>query len=176
MDTLIHDLLTYSRITHIELKLKPVSIEKVIKETLKQLELVISESGAEVRVSGPMPDILGHHATMVQVAVNLLSNSIKFVAHGKKPQVHIRAEERGKQVRLWVEDNGIGIPPEHHERIFRLFERLHGIEAYPGTGIGLAVVQKAVERMRGRVGVESEEEKGSRFWIELIKYMETDCP
>ncbi|NJL70056.1 MAG: sensor histidine kinase [Microcoleus sp. SM1_3_4] len=74
-----------------------------------------------------------------------------------------------KTIRLWVEDNGIGIAPEHQKRIFRVFERLHGIESYPGTGIGLAIVCKGVERMGGRVGVESQLGQGSRFWIELRK-------
>jgi signal transduction histidine kinase len=73
----------------------------------------------------------------------------------------------GKFVRLWIEDNGIGILPEYHERIFRIFERLHGVGAYPGTGIGLAIVSKGVERMGGRVGVKSEPGSGSRFWVEL---------
>jgi signal transduction histidine kinase len=73
----------------------------------------------------------------------------------------------GKFVRLWIEDNGIGILPEYHERIFRMFERLHSVSAYPGTGIGLAIVRKGVERMGGRVGVESAGTNGSRFWMEL---------
>jgi len=83
--------------------------------------------------------------------------------------VRLWAEDRGERVRLWVEDNGLGIAPEHLERIFRIFERLHGIEAYPGTGIGLAIVKKGVERMGGRVGVESAPGQGSRFWVELEK-------
>ena len=86
-----------------------------------------------------------------------------------RPRVQIRAEDTGDSVRLWVEDNGIGIAPEHRERIFRIFERLHGVETYPGTGIGLALVQKGVDRLGGRVGVESVEGAGSRFWIELKK-------
>jgi signal transduction histidine kinase len=79
----------------------------------------------------------------------------------------VRAEPRDGLVRLWVEDNGIGIAPEHHERIFRVFERLHRSPDYPGTGIGLAIVRKAMERMGGRAGVESQLGRGSRFWIEL---------
>ena len=77
------------------------------------------------------------------------------------------SQQPAKSIRLWVEDNGIGIAPEHQKRIFGVFERLHGIESYPGTGIGLAIVQKGVERMGGKVGVESQLGQGSRFWIAL---------
>jgi signal transduction histidine kinase len=103
------------------------------------------------------------------VVSNLVSNATKFVPPGETPQVRIWAEEKGEFVRLWVEDNGIGIALEYRERIFRIFERLHGVETYPGTGIGLAIVQKGVERLGGRAGVESVEGVGSKFWIELKK-------
>jgi signal transduction histidine kinase len=95
-----------------------------------------------------------------------LGNALKFVPPNVSPHVRIHAESDGL-VRLWVEDNGIGIKPEYHHRIFRVFERLHTANQYPGTGIGLAIVQKGVERMGGRVGVESAPGGGSRFWIEL---------
>jgi signal transduction histidine kinase len=98
---------------------------------------------------------------------NLLSNAIKFTGPGVDPEVRVRAEASGDAVRIWVEDNGIGIAREHHERIFRVFERLHLQERYPGTGIGLAIVRRAAERLRGETGVESEAGKGSRFWISL---------
>ena len=81
--------------------------------------------------------------------------------------MHFRTESRGADVRLWVEDNGIGIESRHHERIFKVFERLHGEEIYPGTGIGLALVYKGVQRLAGRVGLESTLGAGSRFWVEL---------
>jgi signal transduction histidine kinase len=81
--------------------------------------------------------------------------------------VTVRAEPRDEWVRLWVEDNGIGVAPQHHERIFRTFERLHGLDTYPGTGIGLAIVRKGVARLGGQAGVESEPGRGSRFWVEL---------
>jgi len=100
---------------------------------------------------------------------NLVSNAVKFVAPGATPRVRLWAEKRGEFVRLWIEDNGIGIAKEHQGRIFRVFERLHGVETYPGTGIGLAIVQKGAERLGGRVGVESTEGAGSKFWIELKK-------
>ena len=83
--------------------------------------------------------------------------------------MRVRAEDRGDCVRLWVEDNGIGIAPEHRDRIFKVFERLHGEESYPGTGIGLAIVRKGIERTGGRAGVEPGDGGGSRFWVELPK-------
>ena len=98
---------------------------------------------------------------------NLLTNAIKFVAKGEKPVVRIWTQKHGQWVRLWVEDQGIGIEPKHQKRIFQVFERLHGTEVYPGTGIGLAIVRRGVERMGGQVGVESALAQGSRFWIEL---------
>ena len=93
--------------------------------------------------------------------------AIKFVARGAIPRVRLRAEKREEKVRLWVEDNGIGIAPEYHARIFGVFERLNRMEDYPGTGMGLAIVARAVERMEGLVGVDSETSRGSRFWIDL---------
>jgi signal transduction histidine kinase len=112
--------------------------------------------------------VMAHAATLRQVLVNLIGNALKFVASGP-PQVRIRAEERpGGVVRVWVEDNGIGIPAEFQERIFQVFQRLHTTE-YAGTGIGLAIVKKGVERLGGRVGLESAPRTGSKFWLELTQ-------
>ena len=167
MDTLIQDLLAYSQLSRSELSPKPVSLSKIVAEATSQLQAQISEHQATISVVEPLPDVLGQRPTLVQVITNLLSNAIKFVAPGVTPQVRIWAESYGNRVRLWVEDNGIGIPAEHEERIFRVFERLHGIETYPGTGIGLAIVRKGMERMGGSAGVVSQDGKGSRFWVEL---------
>jgi signal transduction histidine kinase len=115
--------------------------------------------------------VAAHHTTLVQTVVNLLNNAIMFVAPGVHPRIRVWAERRAEDdrmyVRLWLEDNGIGIAPHHQQRIFQVFERLHSQDAYPGTGIGLAIVRRGLERMGGRVGVESAEGQGSRFWIEL---------
>src|SRR5262249_15798239 len=108
-----------------------------------------------------------HGGLLVQAVANLLSNAMKFVTPGTEPHVTVRAEQRRGVVRLWVEDNGIGIASTYHGRIFGAFERLNRMEAYPGTGIGLAIVQRSVERMGGRCGVESMPGEGSRFWIDL---------
>src|SRR5207244_1419981 len=111
--------------------------------------------------------VQGNPALLDQVLTNLLSNAVKFVAPGVRPRVTVRSERRDGRVLLWVEDNGIGIAAEFREQIFGIFQRLNREEDYPGTGIGLAIVRKAMERMGGKVGVESTPDQGSRFWIEL---------
>jgi len=124
---------------------------------------------ADLRVESPLPRVRGHALLLGQAIANLISNAVKFIPPGAVPRVRIRAA-RGSEsdhVRLWVEDNGIGIAPEHQPKLFRVFERLHGREDYPGTGIGLAIVRRALERMGGSTGVESAPGEGSRFWIEL---------
>lgn len=175
MDTMIQDLLAYSRLSRAELHLRPVSLASVVSEVIDQLEGEINNAKAQITVGAkgltPLPEILSHRATLIQVISNLLTNALKFVPSGVQPQVQVWAQERpdvkGRVwVRLWVEDNGIGIKPEYQEKIFRVFERLHGQESYPGTGIGLAIVRKGMERMGGRSGVESSIAQGSRFWIE----------
>ena len=103
----------------------------------------------------------------MQVVLNLVRNAVKFVPAGETPRVQIYANPQGVRVRLIVRDNGIGVDPRHQERIFLPFERLHGADRYPGTGIGLSIVRRAVARMGGRVGVISAVGEGSRFWIEL---------
>jgi signal transduction histidine kinase len=97
----------------------------------------------------------------------LLNNAIKFVAPDTKPKIRLWTERRNGEVRFWVEDNGIGIKPEYQHRLFNVFERVHPEKEYEGTGIGLAIVRKAAERMGGKAGVESNGTDGSRFWIQL---------
>jgi signal transduction histidine kinase len=129
----------------------------------------VREKEAEIRVETPLSDVWAHKGLLVRLLVNLVSNSLKFVAPGVKPSVRIWTEEGDAWVRLSIQDNGIGIASEHHQRIFRVFERLHGAEQFPGTGIGLAIVSRVAERMGGRVGVESQPQQGSRFWVVLSK-------
>ena len=169
LDTLIQDLLVYSRLNRAELNIASLDLESPVKEAITQLEDEIRSRHALVDVEKPLPQGCGHHATLVQVITNLLGNALKFVPPQGIPHVKIRSETVDDRVRLWVEDNGIGIAPEHQSRIFRVFERLHGNESYPGTGIGLAIVRKGMERMGGKVGVESVPAQGSRFWIELAQ-------
>lgn len=170
MDQLIQDILDYSRLSRADIELAPVSLEAALREARAEVELPLRQRGGEMSLEGPFPWVRAHRSTLVQVLTNLLSNAVLYVAPGTAPRIRVRTEERGDRwVRLWIEDQGIGIAPEHQERIFDVFERLHGSETYPGTGIGLAIVRKGVERMGGSAGVESEPGAGSRFWIELAR-------
>ncbi len=168
MDRMLGDLLAFSRVSQQKLELVPVELAVVIQSALAACGTEIGERGAQMETLPPWPVVLAHEATLQQVLVNLISNAVKFVSSGA-PRVRIHAEDRADGfVRIWVEDNGIGIPSEFQERIFQVFQRLH-TTAYAGTGIGLAIVQKGVERMGGRVGLESAPGTGSKFWIDLTK-------
>ncbi len=167
MDALIQDLLAYSQVSRNDMALADVSLADVAKEAVSQVEADVAASGGTVDVSPDLPMVLGNRVTLVQSVANLVANGVKFVPKGRVPTIRVRAEQNNGHTRLWVEDNGIGIDPAHHERVFGVFERLHKSEVYPGTGIGLAIVRKSVERMGGRVGVVSAIGEGSRFWIEL---------
>lgn len=169
MDLLIRDLLEYSRISRIEIKLLKLNPEVIIKQVLDFLEKEIKEKNAKIEIIRPLPEIKSDKNLIFQIFLNLISNAIKFVEEGKVPEVKIWAEEKGELVRFWIEDNGIGIREEYHEKIFKIFERLHTSEKYPGTGVGLAIVKKCIERIGGKVGVISEEGKGSKFWFEILK-------
>lgn len=167
MNSLVSDLLAYSRLSREQIQLTPVQLAQVVAEAQAQLEADLRDRQAVVTVAADLPTVLGHRSILVQMVANLLSNAVKFVDPSIQPQVHIWAHIQENWVRLWVEDNGIGIAPQYQEQIFGVFERLHGIQAYPGTGIGLAIVRKGAERLEGRAGLESTPDQGSRFWIEL---------
>ncbi|HEX4495348.1 MAG TPA: ATP-binding protein [Thermoanaerobaculia bacterium] len=164
---LIQDLLTYSRLGGTEMFLMRIDPRLALHEALAMLRVEIEETAGQIFILGDFPQTLAHTQTLVQVWANLVGNALKYVAPGVRPEIHIAAEWRESFVRLVVRDNGIGIAPEYHERIFKVFERLHGSETCPGTGVGLAIVAKGVSSMGGRVGVESELGKGSSFWFEL---------
>jgi PAS domain S-box-containing protein len=170
MDQLIRDVLDYSRVVRQELPVMTVAPEPLVREIIASYPQ-LHAPGVTVDVVGPMPSVRANPAALTQVFSNLLGNAVKFVAPGVKPSVVVRSEERsdatGRWIRFWVEDNGIGMAPEDTARIFEMFHRLRSAGAYAGTGMGLAIVRKAIERMDGRVGVESEPGRGSRFWFEL---------
>lgn len=165
-DKLIHDVLDYSRVVRTEIKSEFVNLERIIRSTIQD-NPAFQPPRAEIQIVGSIPQVIGHEASLTQVVSNLIGNAVKFVPKGTVPQVEIRADASNGHVRIWIKDNGIGIAPEHHQRIFGIFERLHNERAYEGTGIGLSIVKKAIQRMGGQVGIESELGKGCRFWFEL---------
>jgi PAS domain S-box len=168
LDALIRDVLNYSKVVRGETKLQSVRTEKLVRDIIDSYA-DFQAPRATVLVQTPLPNVLANPAALTQVIANLLGNAVKFVAPNTQPEVVVRAECKGEVIRLWFEDNGIGIPPNGLERIFKMFQRLHPVGVYEGTGIGLAIIRKAVDRMGGTVGVESEVGKGSRFWVELQK-------
>ena len=165
MDQLIRDVLIYSRLAQADVKTDFVSLEELIQDVIDQ-NPALQPPGVEITLRKPLLPVDGHHSSIAQAVSNLLSNARKFVARGQTPRIEIWTEKRGDNVRLWIHDNGIGVPPVFQSRLFGVFERLNEDE-YEGTGIGLAIVRKAVEKMRGTVGMESDGEHGSSFWIEL---------
>jgi len=166
MDRLTRDVLTYSKIARGAAPLAALSLDRLVGDAIEQYAPARPLPG-EIRVERPLLPVLGHEPLLVQAISNLITNALKFVEAGATPKVRVWTERRAERVRLWVEDDGIGVRPEHQARIWGLFERVHPANKYDGTGIGLAVVRKAVERMGGAVGVESDGRRGSRFWIEL---------
>jgi chemotaxis family two-component system sensor kinase Cph1 len=165
MKSLINDLLAYSRVgTHGKL-FEPVNCERVLNRTLANLEAKIIETDAII-THDPMPEIIADDAQIVQLFQNLLSNAIKF-SSDKRPEIHIGAEHLSREWRFSVRDNGIGIEPEFVDRIFVLFQRLHTIDEYEGTGIGLAICKKVVERHGGRIWVESQPGSGTTFYFTI---------
>jgi len=164
MDMLIQDVLTYTTILKSEMKTSVVGLDILVRHVI-QLYPDLHHGKAEIEIEGLLPKVLGNAAAISQCFSNLLMNAVKFVPPGVRPRVRIHALEKHSSVRVWVEDNGIGIAPKDHERIFGMFERVSN--DYEGTGIGLAIVRKSVERLRGHAGVESELGQGSKFWLEF---------
>jgi len=168
MDALVRDVLTYSRVVRSDIRLEPIQTEKLLRDLIEQYP-TFQPPLAEIEIESPLLPVMGHEAFLTQCLSNLLGNAVKFVLPGKIPRVRVRTEEDADRIRLWIEDNGIGIEPKDQDRIFGIFEKVDSEQKYEGTGIGLSIVRKAVERMNGKLGVESEIGRGSRFWIELFK-------
>src|SRR6185437_8164554 len=139
MDAMLQDLLAFSSISQQRVELTPVNLEAVVDSVLSRLQKDVQEKNTRVESVGPWPVVLAHEPTLAQVLFNLTSNALKFVAPDASPLLRLRADGGGEFIRVWVEDNGIGIALDHQEQIFRLFTRLH-TEKYQGTGVGLAIV------------------------------------
>jgi PAS domain S-box-containing protein len=168
LDLLICDVLAYSKVSKGEIDLGAVDFESLIKSVIQAYPEFQAPS-ASITIDGPLPKVIGHEAYLTQIVSNLLGNAVKFVAPGVLPTIRISAETHGQEVRFWFQDNGVGIEPRHHADIFQIFSRVYSDAQFKGTGIGLAIVRKAAQRMNGTVGVESELGKGSRFWLTLKK-------
>lgn len=167
MKRLIEDLLAYSRVGTRGKELQPTDGETALKKALSNLRATIEESAAAVTYD-PLPTVAADDVQLVQLFQNLIGNAIKFRNH-EAPRVHVSVEESDDSWIFGVKDNGIGIDPQYFERIFMVFQRLHGKGEYPGTGIGLAICKKVVDRHGGRIWVESEPGKGSKFCFALPK-------
>jgi Bacteriophytochrome (light-regulated signal transduction histidine kinase) len=160
MDRLIEGVLAYSRVSRSPVPLAAVNLDKLVDALVPDFA-----APAAVQVSHPLGTVRANQGLLEQAILNLLENAAKFVRPGTRPQIDVWTESDHGKLRLVVHDHGIGVPTETGDRIFGTFERAH--EGYPGTGIGLAIVKRAIERMQGRVGFESKPDEGSSFWLEL---------
>ena len=165
MDLLINDLLAYSRLSQSEIRPQTLRPGDIAVEAWKSLTSDSSGPVPNLTLENPLPEVIGDRVLLHQVFLNLFSNAIKFLGPGVAPRVRLTGDRQGGMVTISVLDNGIGISKDSQSRIFQVFERLGAAKAYPGTGIGLAIVRRAMDRMDGACGVESEPGTGSRFWI-----------
>jgi signal transduction histidine kinase len=166
MRELIQDLLAYSRVGSRQMPMEAVDLNGVLQEAVENLRSVLDETGAQLTFD-QLPSINGDRIHMVQLFQNLLGNGVKFRRQGVTPKLHIGVERNAEGWCFAVSDNGIGIAREHLERIFVIFQRLHPEGSYPGSGIGLAICKKIVERHRGRIWVESQPGEGTTFRFTL---------
>lgn len=164
LDRLIQDALNYTKVVQQEMPIGPVDLSKLVRDLIETYPNLHPDK-ANISVEGPLPLVPGNDSLLTQCFSNLLGNAVKFVPPGIKPEVRIWCENKPGAVRVWVKDNGIGIPKHAQQRLFNMFQKLH--DRYEGTGIGLAIVRKVVDRMGGNLGVESEPGHGSSFWVEL---------
>jgi len=173
MQELVNDLLTYSRVGTRGNPFEPTDCEAVLALALGNLELAIEEGGAVV-THDPLPVVVADGSQLAQVLQNLIANSIKFRGE-MPPRIHVSATSMGDEWVFCVRDNGIGIDPQYHDRVFVLFQRLHTRREYPGTGIGLAICKRIVERHGGRIWVESELGQGSAFHFAIPMRGDEKC-
>lgn len=168
MQSLITDLLSYSRIGRKEMSFEKINLDIVLQIVKRNLSILLQETEAEV-VCDKYPFIQADASQLVQLFQNLISNAIKFRKTGVKPVISITAKNLGKFHRICVEDNGIGISMEYKDRIFQIFQRLHTRDKYPGTGIGLAICKKIVERHGGQIWVDSAVGEGTKFYFTISR-------
>lgn len=162
----INDLLEFSRAGAVTGEMQLLPLQDALQQALTELEPVLRSTRAEVQVSA-LPQVMGEATQLAQLLRNLVDNAIKYVAVDVEPRIRIEAEASGPWARIRVVDNGIGIPEEHHARVFQIFQRLHGAESYPGTGVGLAICKKVIDRHGGELWVEPAPGGGSAFCFTL---------
>jgi len=167
MEALTQDLLQYGEVAQKSVTLGQLNLGKVVEQALTRLRPRIEKIGAHVRVEGELPKAWGQLALAEQSIIELLDNAMKFGKAGVSPRIRIWAERGESRVRLWISDNGVGIEPRYHTRIFEVFEQVHPSNHTNGTGIGLAIVKKGMQRQGGNAGVESEPGEGSGFWLDF---------
>jgi signal transduction histidine kinase len=168
IDQMVNDLLEFARLSRADIPVENIAVLDAINEAQSTLMSDQAYRSADITLEVPEGLIAkAHRLVLAQAITNLISNAVKFVQPGNKAAAVVVARSNDARIRIEVQDSGIGIEPQAQERIFNVFERLHGEEEYPGTGIGLAIVKKGIERMSGEVGVESAPGAGSTFWIEL---------
>lgn len=162
LELLVRDFLAYTHVSKLEAPQQNIDLTDALREALANLNVAIAESGARITWD-PLPALPIHSSHLTQLFQNLISNAVKYRTADRVPEVHVSAACQGSQWILSVQDNGIGIEPQYQERIFGLFKRLHSADEYSGTGIGLAICQRIVERYGGRIWVESQPGEGSTF-------------
>lgn len=166
METLVRDLLTYTQVNGFDAPLEVFDANEALKTSLVNLAEAIAASGAEV-ISGPLPSLRVNCTHLQQLFQNLIGNAIKYRSPERPPAVHVGADQQDAYWVFSIADNGIGVDPQYKENIFGLFKRLHNSNEYSGTGIGLAICQRIVDRYQGRIWVESEPGRGSIFRFTL---------
>src|SRR5262249_1671876 len=148
---------------------EPVELRAFVETLVEERKVEMEERRINLTVEVNGSVVFADAAGLSQALGNYLDNAIKFTAEATEPRIEVGAEETEKSCRLWVRDNGVGFDMKYHDRIFEIFQRLHRLEDYPGTGVGLAIVRKAMERMGGRAWAESAVGRGATFYLELTK-------